>query len=107
MNIPQDFRITLPFPFSWELNTFTHTQHASYVWEWIIVAHTTVVGQNGKWHVYFFFYVKIFMQSIFIYTINLLKPYLFQSSNDTGCSVGLRQTNEKYIQAWRGFELFW
>ena len=31
------------------------------------------------------------MQSTFIYTINLLKPYLFQSSNDTGCSVGLRQ----------------
>ena len=32
------------------------------------------------------------MQSTFIYTINLLKHYLFQSSNDTGCSVGLRQT---------------
>ena len=31
------------------------------------------------------------MQSTFIYTINLLKPYLFQSSNDTRCSVGLGQ----------------
>ena len=39
----------------------------------------------------FLFYFKIFVQSTFIYTINLLKPYLFQSSNDTGCSVGLRQ----------------
>ena len=47
------------------------------------------------------------MQSTFKYTINLLKPHLFQSLNDTGCSVGLRQTNEKYIQTWGGFELFW
>ena len=31
------------------------------------------------------------MESTFIFTINLLKLYLFQSSNDTGCSVGLRQ----------------
>ena len=38
------------------------------------------------------------MQSTFIYTINLLKRYLFQSSNDIGCSVGLRQTNEKCIR---------
>ena len=53
------------------------------------------------------FYVKIFMQSTFINTINLLKPYLFQGSNDTGCSIGLRQTNEKYIRTWGGFELFW
>ena len=52
------------------------------------------VSQIGIWHVYFFFffYFKTFMQSTFIYTINLLKHYLFQSSNDTGCSVGLRQT---------------
>ena len=28
---------------------------------------------------------------------HLVKPYLFQSSNDTGCSVGLRQTNEKTV----------
>ena len=39
----------------------------------------------------FLFYFKIFIQSTFIYTINLLKPYLFQSSNDTECLVGLRQ----------------
>ena len=38
----------------------------------------------------FIFYVKIFVQSIFIYTIHLLKPNLFQSSIDTGCSVGLK-----------------
>ena len=39
----------------------------------------------------FLFYFKIFMQSTFIYTINLLKPNLLQSSNDTEFSVGLRQ----------------
>ena len=39
----------------------------------------------------FLFYFKIFIQSTFIYTINLLKPYLFQSSNGTRCSVGLGQ----------------
>ena len=39
----------------------------------------------------FLFYFKIFMQSTFIYTINLLKPNLFQSSNDTEFSVGRRQ----------------
>ena len=39
----------------------------------------------------FLFYFKIFMESTFIFTINLLKLYLFQSSNDTGCSIGLRQ----------------
>ena len=31
------------------------------------------------------------MESTLIYTINLLKPYLFQSSCDTGCSVGLKK----------------
>ena len=53
----------------------------------------TYNGSKSKWHMacVFLFYFKIFMQSTFIYTINLLKPYLFQSSNDTGCSVGLRQ----------------
>ena len=40
----------------------------------------------------FLFYFKIFMQSTFIYTINLRKPYLFQSSNGTRCSVGFGQT---------------
>ena len=40
----------------------------------------------------FLFYFKIFMQSTFIYTINLLKPYLFQSSYGNRCSVGLGQT---------------
>ena len=30
------------------------------------------------------------MQSTFTYTINLLKPCMFQSSKDTGCSLGLR-----------------
>ena len=39
----------------------------------------------------FLFYFKIFKQSTFIYTINLLKSYLFQSSNDTWCYLGLRQ----------------
>ena len=34
----------------------------------------------------FLFYFKLFMQSTFTYTINLLKPYLFQISNDMGCS---------------------
>ena len=38
------------------------------------------------------------MQSTFIYTINLLKPYLFQSSNDTGCSVGLRQSMKSIFE---------
>ena len=89
MNISQDFRITIPFPF-WKLKAFTPTPHASYIREWIIVAHTTALSQNDIWHVYFFFYVKIFMQSTFIYTINLLNPYLFQSSNDTSCPVGLK-----------------
>ena len=64
----------------WKLKAFTTTPHTSYIWEWIIVAHTTAVSQNGIRHVHFFFYFKIFMQSTFIYIINLLKPYLFQSS---------------------------
>ena len=38
------------------------------------------------------------MQSIFIYTINLLKPYLFQSSNDTGCSVGLKHSMKSIFE---------
>ena len=37
------------------------------------------------------------MQSTLIYTMNLLKPYLFQSSNDIGCSVGLRHSNERQL----------
>ena len=59
------------------------------------VAHTTTVSQNRIWHVYFFFILKYLCNPLLhIYTINLLKPCLFQSSNETGCSVGLRQTNE-------------
>ena len=46
----------------------------------------------------FLFYFKIFMQSTFIYAINLLKPYLFQSSNGTGCSVGLRQAMKSIFE---------
>ena len=46
----------------------------------------------------FIFYFRIFMQSIFIYTINLLKPYLFQSSNDTRSSVGIRQPMESIFE---------
>ena len=64
----------------WKLKAFTPTPHISYIWEWIIVAHTTAVSQNGIRHVHFFFYFKIFVQSTFIYIMNLLKPYLFQSS---------------------------
>ena len=45
-----------------------------------------------------FFYVKIFMQFTFIYTINLLKYYLFQSPNYTGYSVGFRHAMKKYIR---------
>ena len=63
-----------------KLKAFTPTPHISYIWEWIIVAHITAVSQNGIRHVHFFFYFKIFVQSTFIYIINLLKPYLFQSS---------------------------
>ena len=46
----------------------------------------------------FLFYFKIFMQFAFIYTINLFKPYLFQSSNDTGGSVGLRQQTRSIFE---------
>ena len=45
-----------------------------------------------------FLYFEIFMQSTFIYAINLLKLYLFQSSNDTGCSVGLRQPKKSIFE---------
>ena len=38
----------------------------------------------------FLFYVKIFMQSTFTCTINLLKPCMFHSSNDPGRLVGFR-----------------
>ena len=38
----------------------------------------------------FLFCVKIFMQSTFKCTMNLLKPCKFQSLHDTECSVGLR-----------------
>ena len=38
------------------------------------------------------------MQSTLIYTVNLLKPYLFQGSNDTGCSVGLRQAVKSILE---------
>ena len=71
------------------LKAFT-PPHMPSIYEWIIVAHTMAVSQSGRRHVYFFFYVKILMQSTFICTINLLNPYLFQSSNDTGCLVGFR-----------------
>ena len=42
----------------WNLKVFTHISHASCIWEWIIVVPTTVLSQNGIWHVYFFFMLK-------------------------------------------------
>ena len=69
IKIPQNFRITIPFPF-WKLKTFTPTPHASYIREWIIVADTTAVSQNGIWPVYFFFYVKkVFSPLLYILSI--------------------------------------
>ena len=46
------------------------------------------------------------MQSTIIYTINLLKPYLFQSSNDTGCSVGLRQPMKSIFEPEKDLNYF-
>ena len=46
------------------------------------------------------------MQSTIIYTINLLKPYLFQSSNDTGCSVELRQPMKSIFEPEKDFNYF-
>ena len=63
------------------------------------MAHATAVSQNGIWHVYFFYILKYLRNPLLnIYAINLLKPYLFQSLNETGCSVGLRQTNENIFE---------
>ena len=80
---------TLPF---WKLKAFTSTPHASSMYQSGLLWHNNL-SINSKWHItcVFLFYFKIFMQSTFTYTINLLKPCLFQSSNDTVFSVGLRQ----------------
>ena len=73
--------------------------HASYIWKLIIVAHITTVSQNGIWHVYFLFTLKYLCNPLLhISSICSNLIYLFQSSNETGCSVGLRQINEKYIR---------
>ena len=69
-----------------------------YKWEWITVANTMAVTQNRQalnkrleWlPCVFCFCVKIFMHSILTCSINLLKPWIFQSSNNIGCSVGPR-----------------
>ena len=99
MKVLQNFRITLPFPFrSSQLSPTPHMPR-SYIslYECIIVAHTMAVSQNSIQPCVFLFYFKIFMQSTLIYTMNLLKPYLFQSSNDIWCSVRLRQINAKQL----------
>ena len=65
--------------------------HASSMYESGLLWHKNR-NMKSKWHMTcVFLYLKIFRQSTFIYAINLLKPYLFQRSNDTGGSVGLRQ----------------
>ena len=38
------------------------------------------------------------MHSTFIYNINLLKPNLFQSTNDTWCSVRLRHPMRSILE---------
>ena len=82
----------LPYPSLLEVKSLTSTPHASSMYESGLLWHNNRCIKS-KCHMtcVFLFYFKIFIQSTFIYTINLLKPYLFQSSNDTGCSVGLRQ----------------
>ena len=90
-------KTTKIIPF-WKLKALTHPT-CLLIWEWIIVAHTTAVSQNGIWHVYFFYILKYLRNPLLnIYAINLLKPYLFQSLNETGSSVGLRQTNENIFE---------
>ena len=37
-------------------------------------------------------------RQIHIYTINLIKPSLFQSSNDTGCPVGLKHPMKRIFE---------
>ena len=54
----------------------------------------------------FRFYFKIFMQSAIIYTFNLLKPYLFQSSNDTGCSAELRKPMKSIFEPEKDLNYF-
>ena len=75
-----------------EVKSLTSTPHASSMYESGLLWHNNRCIKS-KCHMtcVFLFYFKIFIQSTFIYTINLLKPYLFQSSNDTECLVGLRQ----------------
>ena len=48
----------------------------------------TYNNSKSEWHIYVMFifvYVKIFMQSTFIYTVDLLKPNLFQSYSNLIC----------------------
>ena len=46
------------------------------------------------------FFKKVFMHLHFIFTctINLLKSFNSQSSNDTGCSVGLRHLMDSILK---------
>ena len=93
MKILQNFRINLAFPFvSYKLSPPPHMPPK--------YESGTYNGSKSKWHMacVFLFYVKIFMQSTFIYTINLLKPYMFLSSNDIGCSVGLRHPIKSILE---------
>ena len=96
MKILQNFRITLPFSFgSWKLSS-----HPTCFLYMRVDYCGTYNGSKSKSHMTyaFLFYFKIFMQFAFIYTVNLFKPYLFQSSNDTGGSVGLRQPTRSIFE---------
>ena len=68
-------------------HTHTHTLHIN---KSELLAYTMAVSQNGKlsivdwnniWHASFF-HVKIFMQSTFTCTIDLLKSCMFQMTLD-------------------------
>ena len=78
----------LPYPSLLEVKSLTSTPPASSMYESGLLWHNNR-SIKSKWHMtcVFLFYFKIFIQSTFIYTINLLKPYMFQMT--LGVQLGL------------------
>ena len=92
MEILQNFRITLPFLLEVESSPPPRPSLPTCLLNMKVDYCGTYKSSKSEWNMVcvFLFCVKIFMQSTFTYTINLLRPNLFQSSNDTGCSFVLR-----------------
>ena len=68
------------------------------IYEWIIVAHTTVVSQNGMWHVHFFCMLKYLCKPL-LNTLSICSNLIcFKVQMTLGVQLGLEKPRKSIFE---------